>query len=68
MICPHCHISAGFRKLKSVPYFRCQACSCHVSEMDFRERVKSEKKASKSGVIAGRIEIGRGSVWGAGLV
>ena len=62
--CPQCRVTTiYFSKLKEK--WLCRSCNTHFEE-PFVGRKFDEVK--KSGQVAGRIEVGRGSVWNAGLV
>lgn len=61
--CPKCNGGWLDRRWKQ---WRCKSCGNHFSpELAI---LPAEKKKKEPGIKAGTITIGRGSVWGAGLV
>jgi transposase-like protein len=60
--CSHCggdHVKRDGKTENGGQRYRCERCGTSMVEQKGR-------KTSGSGVIAGKIEIGRGSFWGAG--
>ena len=69
--CPDC--GGGQWTRFDARLMRCRACSrlADLTKLEANPAAPAQRKRRRtagSGVIAGRIEIGRGSVWGAGLV
>ena len=68
VVCPACHSSQVYRTKKGM--MECHTCNDRFGEHDlaFAKPAPKPKTPSGSGIIAGRIVIGRGAKWGAGLV
>ena len=75
--CPFCG-SLNLRHFERAGTYKCDSCKAsRFTEVVYRypnppgvnmPAVKTRRKFAGSGVIAGRIEIGRGMKWGSGLV
>lgn len=64
MNCPEC--GASWYRIRKNGTMRCNACSHTFSPGDVKPIVEKRKTHSGSGVIAGKIQMGRGMKWGAG--
>jgi uncharacterized Zn finger protein (UPF0148 family) len=64
MKCPNCN--SGQIRQRRDGMCRCHLCGHGFSPNEAKERKPKETAQRGSGAIAGKIVIGRGSMWGAG--
>jgi ribosomal protein L37AE/L43A len=64
--CPSCRSADIHQRIDEKWY--CKRCKFTFDKPDRVSKNAKQVFKSKSGVVAGRIEIGRGSVWGASII